>query len=128
MKKFLVTLFALIAIPVFADTMPFYMDSIPNRTIGLYQTDKEITIYSHPEANSNVIKKIELSYNPETMPDGVFALLINEKKLGFLYVTDIGDEGWVEIIYDKFTGAKGFNFGSRQHNIIFIQIINRFIC
>jgi len=122
MKKFLVTLFALIAIPVFADTMPFYMDSIPNRTIGLYQTDKEITIYSHPEANSNVIKKIELSYNPETMPDGVFALLINEKKLGFLYVTDIGDEGWVEIIYDKFTGAKGWV--STKDSMQFLPWIN----
>ena len=42
------------------------------------------------------------------MPDSVFAVLINEKKLGFLYVTDIGDEGWVEVVYDKRTGAKGW--------------------
>ena len=42
------------------------------------------------------------------MPDGVFALLLNEKKLGFLYVTDIGDDGWVEVIYDKMTGARGW--------------------
>ena len=51
---------------------------------------------------------MEFSYDPETMPDRVFAVLINEKKLGFLYVTDIGDEGWVEVIYDKRTGAKGW--------------------
>ena len=38
----------------------------------------------------------------------MFSVLINEKKLGFLYVTDISDEGWVEIIYDKRTGAKGW--------------------
>ena len=25
-----------------------------------------------------------------------------------MYVTDIGDDGWVEVIYDKFTGAKGW--------------------
>ena len=51
---------------------------------------------------------MDFSYNPETMPDSVFAVLINEQKLGFLYVTDIGDEGWVEVIYDKRTGAKGW--------------------
>ena len=42
------------------------------------------------------------------MPDSVFALLLNEKHLGFLYVSDIGDDGWVEVIYDKKTGAKGW--------------------
>ena len=31
-----------------------------------------------------------------------------KKKLGFLYVTDIGDDGWVEVVYDKRTGAKGW--------------------
>ena len=38
----------------------------------------------------------------------MFAVLINEKKLGFLYVSDIGDDGWVEVIYDRATGAKGW--------------------
>ena len=108
MRKILIILALFLALPVFADTMPFYMDAIPKRTIGLYQTDSELMLYSHPEANSNVIKKMNFSYNPETMPDSVFALLINEKKLGFLYVSDIGDDGWVEVIYDKRTGAKGW--------------------
>lgn len=108
MKKFLIILAMLFMMPVFADTMPFYMENIPKTALGLYQTDKEITLFSHPEANSDIIKKMQFSYNPETMPDRVFALLINEKQLGFLYVTDIGDEGWVEVIYDKRTGAKGW--------------------
>ena len=108
MKKLLVILAMFLAIPAFADTMPFYINSIPKGMLGLYQTDKEITLYSHPESNSQVIKKMDFSYNPESMPDNVFALLINEKKLGFLYVSDIGDEGWVEVIYDKRTGAKGW--------------------
>lgn len=98
----------MLALPVFADTMPFYMNSIPRGTIGLYQTDESVTLYSEPEANSNIIKKMEFTYKPETMPDSVFALLINEKKLGFLYVSDIGDDGWVQVIYDKHTGAKGW--------------------
>ena len=108
MKKSLIILAMFLALPVFADTLPFYMDSIPKSALGLYQTDNEIVLYSHPEANSSMIKKMEFSYNPETMPDRVFAVLINEKNLGFLYVTDIGDEGWVEVIYDKRTGAKGW--------------------
>ena len=108
MRKILIIFIMFLAMPVFADTMPFYVDSIPKRTLGLYQTDKEIILYSHPEANSSVIKKMVFSYDPETMPDAVFAVLVNEKKLGFLYVTDIGDEGWVEVIYDKRTGAKGW--------------------
>ena len=109
MKRFLfiITLFLSI-LSVNADTMPFFTESIPKSALGLYQTDEEISLYSHPEANSKIIKKMSFSYKPETMPDSVFAVLINEKKLGFLYVSDIGDEGWVEVIYDKRTGAKGW--------------------
>lgn len=98
----------LICLPAFADTMPFYTNAVPKNSIGLYQTDKELNVYTHPDANSKIIKKFTFSYQPETMPDGLFAVLINEKELGFLYVTDIGDEGWVEVIYDKQTGAKGW--------------------
>lgn len=108
MKRFLIILALFLALPAFADTMPFYMDSIPKRTLGLYQTDSGLSLYSEPNEKSNVIKKMTFSYNPESMPDKVFAVLINEKKLGFLYVTDIGDDGWVEVIYDKRTGAKGW--------------------
>ena len=108
MKKFLVTLVMLFCLPVFADTMPFYINSIPKGTIGLYQTDNEVVLMSGAEANADIIKRVDFTYSPESMPDGMFALLLNEKKLGFLYVTDIADDGWVEVIYDKHTGAKGW--------------------
>ncbi len=108
MKKFLITLCMMLILPVFADTMPFYMNSIPKDAIGMYQTGESITIFSHPEANSRVVKTFDFSYTPESMPDNVFALLLNEKKLGFLYVSDIGDEGWVEVIFNKMTGEKGW--------------------
>lgn len=108
MKNFLIILCLFLMMPVWADTMPFYMNSIPKNAIGMYQTGENITLYSHPEANSAVIKKLDFSYDPNTMPDNVFAVLLNEKKLGFLYVSDIGDDGWVEVIYDKITGAKGW--------------------
>lgn len=108
MKKILIILLMLLALPVFADTMPFYMESIPKTSLGVYQTDEELVLYSNPDSNSTQIKKMIFSYNPETMPDSVFAVLLNEKKLGYLYVTDIDEDGWVEVIYDKRTGAKGW--------------------
>lgn len=108
MRKLLVIICMLFMMPVFADVMPYYMSSIPKGAIGMYQIGDSIDIYSHPEPNSNVIKRMEFTYNPETMPDGVFALLLNDKRLGFLYVSDVGDDGWVEVIYDKHTGARGW--------------------
>ena len=108
MKKFLLLFTLFLALPAFADTMPFYMDSVPKQTLGVYQTDKELVLHSEPKEKANIIKKMDFSYLPESMPDAVFAVLINEKKLGFLYVSDIGDEGWVEVIYDKKSGAKGW--------------------
>lgn len=108
MKRFLLILCMMFMLPVFADVIPFYVNSIPKDAIGMYQTGENITIYSEPEANSKAIKSFNFSYKAETMPDGIFALLLNEKKLGFLYVSDIGDDGWVEVIYDKFTGARGW--------------------
>ena len=108
MKKFIIMLFMLMTMPVFADTMPYYIDSVPKDVIGVFQTGKEVVLYSHPEANSEIIKKFELSYKADTMPVNAFGILLNEKELGFLYVTDIGDEGWVEVIYDKQSGAKGW--------------------
>ena len=108
MKKILIVLAMIFMLPVFADTLPYYTNAIPKEAIGLYQTGESITIYSHPEANSRVIRTFDFSYNPETMPDGIFAMLLNERKLGFLYVSDIGDDNWVEVIYDKRSGAKGW--------------------
>lgn len=108
MKKILLIICMFFMLPVFADNMPFYVDTIPKDAIGMFQIGDNITIYSHPEANSKVVKKMDFTYNPETMPDNTFALLINEKKLGFLYVSDIGDDGWVEVIYNRMNNSRGW--------------------
>ena len=108
LKRLFLVLVMSLMLPVFADTMPYYMNSIPNDAIGFYQAGDEITLYQKPDSNSGVIKKIKFSYNPETMPDGVFGVLVNEKKLGLIYVSDVEEDGWIEVIYDKHTGAKGW--------------------
>ena len=74
MKKILIFILSIfITLPVFADTMPFYIESIPKLSLGVYQTDNELTLFSNPDNNSQEIKKMSFSYNPETMPDSVFA-------------------------------------------------------
>lgn len=108
MKKLIILLAMLFVLPAFADTMPYYMDNIPKSAIGVYQTGEKLVIYSEPNEESKIIKEFDFSYNPNTMPDGVFGVLLNEKKLGLMYVTDIGDDGWVELLYNKHTGAKGW--------------------
>ena len=108
MKKVLIIFILMLFIPVFANTMPFYTDSIPKSSIGLYQTDKSLILHSHPESNSPVIKRFDFSYNPSDMPSNMFAVLSNEKELGFLYVTDMDEDGWIEVLYNKQTGAKGW--------------------
>ena len=108
MKKFLIMICMIFMLPAFSDTMPYYMDNIPKSAIGVFQTGDSLTIYSNPDEKSFVLKKMEFSYNPETMPDGVFGVLLNERKLGLMYVTDIGDDNWVEVLYNKHTGAKGW--------------------
>ena len=108
MKKFLVLLAMLFMIPAFADTMPFYTNAIPKDAIGVFQTGDGLKIYSQPDPESAVIREFKFSYEQQSMPDGVFALLLNDRKLGLMYVSDIGDDNWVEVIYDKRTKAKGW--------------------
>lgn len=108
MKKTLLIILTMLFIPVFADTMPFYMNTIPKTAIGLYQTGNELVLRTNPDANAPLIKKFEFNYKPEDMPVNLFAALLNERELGFLYVTDIDEDGWVEVIYDKQMGAKGW--------------------
>ena len=58
MKNFFILLFMLFSLPAFADTLPFYVDSIPKSALGVYQTYKELVLFSSPENNSNQIKKM----------------------------------------------------------------------
>lgn len=106
--KIFILFICFIVLPVFADTAPYYVKSIPTNAIGMYQTGKTLVLYSQPESNSNIVKKVEFKYTPDTMPDSMFAALLNNKQLGFLFVTDIDEDGWIQVIYDKKTGAKGW--------------------
>lgn len=108
MKRLFIILLMMLFVPVFADTMPFYTNTLPKTAIGLYQTDKDMVLRTLPDENSPIIKQYNFNYKPEDMPVNMFAILLNEKELGFLYVTDVDEDGWVEVVYDKQMGAKGW--------------------
>ena len=65
MRKLLLILVMLLILPVFADTMPYYTNAIPKNVIGVYQTGEKLTVFSHPETNSRIVKTFDFSYNPE---------------------------------------------------------------
>ena len=52
-------------LPAMADTTPFYINSIPKTALGVFQADSELVLHSHPEANSQIIKKMSFSFIPE---------------------------------------------------------------
>ncbi len=108
MKKILLTLTICLisALAAKANYMPFYSEAIPNSALGVYQTVGEIKVYSAPQDNANVKFCLKTDYNNE-MPEGVFAAFVPEKKLSFLYVTDVGDS-WIEVIYDKNKNLRGW--------------------
>lgn len=108
MKKILIIIAIFCMLPALADTAPYYIKSVPQEAIGVYQTDKSITLYQEPNTESEIIKTVDFSYNSTTMPESSFAILINDKQLGFLYVTDIDEDGWVQVLYDRKKNLTGW--------------------
>ena len=113
MKKYLtiilVFIFSIIS-PVCANVLPTSVKDIPSNTIGVYQADSIITIYTSPQKTANIIKEIKV-VNPEYRENeyaNIFGILIPKKNLGYLYVTDTTDDDWVEVIYDKKKMLKGW--------------------
>jgi len=95
----------------FANVLPMSVSDIPKESIGLYQTDKIITVYSEPDESSAVLYRREVNYSDFTDvdEDGFFAILLPKKELGYAYITDVADdENWVQIVYNKDRNLKGW--------------------
>ncbi len=114
MKKIflLLTAFLTISLAAFAtDVYPTYVSTKNTDTLGLYQAPNEIILYAAPSDNAKVIYNIRWEgekISPATLtPGDVFVVLVPEKNLGLMAVSD-EIEDWVEVIYNNKTGAKGW--------------------
>lgn len=106
---FILLLLFLSSYKIFANILPVSSGDIPNGVIGLYQTDKRITIYEKPNCLSKILLDKQIDYfdmmNIKT--DDMFGLLVPQKELGYLYVVDTDDD-WLCVIYNKNKNLKGW--------------------
>ena len=114
MKKFSIFLliFFTLVLPVFAkNVMPSHVSKVYTDTLGIYQANNEITLYSEPSESSDVI--IKISYKGDNIsPAGkdfakVFIVYLPQKDLALFAVTD-ETEDWVKVIYDNEKGLSGW--------------------
>ncbi len=107
MKKKIITLMAILttALSVWAGYMPYYSNSIPTDSLGVFQVTETLKIFDEPTENAT--EKFVLKFDYNDMPEGIFAAFVPEKQLSFLYVTDVGD-GWIQVLYDKDENLRGW--------------------
>lgn len=108
MKKLLIILAFLFVmiLPVKADVMPYYVNSINPNTIGVYQASNDIKVYKEPNENSKLLLNIswdENNFNSSDVSAGnLFLVFLPKKDLAFLSVIDENDnEDWFQISYNN---------------------------
>ena len=113
MKKIFLTFIFIIVLclPVMADTMPYMTTDISSDAIGMYQMPKNIIIYSNADVNSEILYSAKWDYktfdSENGGPERLFSVFIQGKELAYVQVIDYNDD-WAEIIYDKYSGKKGW--------------------
>lgn len=111
-KIIMAVLTLMLAIPAFcADVVPVYTTNLNAKTFGVFQVDKLIELHKEPDENSKIVKTISWTKD-KIMPEDVeankvFVVFIPSKELALMAVSD-EVEGWVEVIYNSKTGAKGW--------------------
>ena len=108
MKKFLIIFALLITfiLPAKADVMPYYVGSINQDSIGVYQAENNVRIYKDPNVNSQLLLNINWdaqNYNStDVSASNLFMVFLPKKNLAFLTVVDENDnEDWVEVSYNQ---------------------------
>jgi hypothetical protein len=110
-KIFLIFVFLLnFILPVNADVMPYYVNSLNTNSIGVYQASNRIKIYKEPNENSQLLLDVSWdskNFNsPDVSASNLFVVFLPKKELALLTVIDENDgEDWVQISYNQ-NGAK----------------------
>lgn len=113
MKRFfiLLSLCLFFLMPTFADVMPYYVANINSEAIGVYQAPKSVKVYEKPDEHSKLLLKALWDYKSfncsQSSISNLFVVMIQEKELAFLLVTEDYDE-WVQVIYDRSSAKKGW--------------------
>ena len=115
MKKILIIFTFLLSfvLPVKADVMPYYVNSVNTNSIGVYQAPNHIKIFKEPNENSQLLLDVfwnNTAYNcPDVSASNLFITYIPKKDLAFLTVIDENDNSdWVQIVYNKNGDQKGW--------------------
>ena len=92
--------------------MPKKVTDINSKAIGLYQIPLKTIVYKKPDIKSDVIYRVNWDYksfnaSDDAACDNFFTVLIQEKELAYVQVSDYTDD-WIEIIYDKEKNKKGW--------------------
>ena len=93
------------------DVIPIRVVENQVNTVGMYQVSDDIIIYKEPHENSHILYRVRWN-SDEFFPEDIgfekfFAVFIEKKSLALVETVDCLDE-WVEIVYDKSTGATGW--------------------
>lgn len=114
MKKLLLIFGVLLGLIMPAEAknvMPSHVSKVYTNTLGIYQADKEITLYDEPHDGANVVVQIKWSgdkIEPAQMDFAkVFIVYLPQKNLALLAVID-ETEDWVQVLYDNETGLRGW--------------------
>ena len=105
----LILVFALVFVSgakCFANVLPISVYDVPKNAIGVYQTDSKVTVYEKPSSTSKVLFDYDIDYKSFSDKDrsDVFAVIVPDKQLGYLYVIDTSeDENWVKVVYNKYS-------------------------
>ena len=89
-----------------ADVMPYYVGSINQNSIGVYQASNNIKVYQAPNENSKLLLNINWDAKNFNCSDisasNFFVVFLPLKDLAFLSVIDENDnEDWVQISYNQ---------------------------
>lgn len=112
--------------------MPYSSKSFNSYMIGIYFAPEEIKIYSNPDEKAELEAIIRWNiHGTESVPEQlssseVFLAFVPSKKYALMQVVSENDnDDWVEIIYNKKTGKKGWvknlNFDKFKPLLEFIQ-------
>ncbi|MBE7712425.1 MAG: hypothetical protein E7Z87_01630 [Cyanobacteria bacterium SIG26] len=93
------------------DVIPIRVVENQVNTVGMYQVGDDIVVYKEPHENSHILYRVRWN-SDEFFPEDIgfekfFAVFIEKKSLALVETVDCLDE-WVEIVYDKSTGATGW--------------------